>query len=310
MEVEERRPQNLNAGLNKGMRKYPVNEDLFHEIDCEQKAYIFGLICGDGYIGSQNNVSIRIIDEYLAAVMRDALNPDKPLHIIKSKNQPIFALDVYSKKLVSDLTRHGCGPRKSLKQTFPKISHDLIHHFVRGYFDADGSVFHANRTWRLAISIIATREFCETLAALLPVPSAIRDRSYVKMSDLRIGKQQDIILFRDWLYNGATIYLQRKKIIFDKIGLDSAGKPGRTQDGAVIRPVHQGAGRLVTDATKQKLRDAKKAKSPYSLTGRQMTFSEISTLIGRDRKTISSYASRHGLTVQEAIDYYGERAGL
>ncbi len=50
--------------------------------------------------------------------------------------------------MFEDLCKHGCVPNKSLILEFPKtVPSDLIHHFIRGYFDGDGSVFITRKKW-------------------------------------------------------------------------------------------------------------------------------------------------------------------
>jgi intein-encoded DNA endonuclease-like protein len=44
--------------------------------------------------------------------------------------------------MVADLEKWGCVENKTFKLNFPDfISEELIPHFIRGYFDGDGSVF-------------------------------------------------------------------------------------------------------------------------------------------------------------------------
>lgn len=50
-----------------------------------------------------------------------------------------------SQKTVDDLKQLGCIERKSLILKFPteeQVPFDLLHHFIRGYFDGDGSIFY------------------------------------------------------------------------------------------------------------------------------------------------------------------------
>ena len=52
-----------------------------------------------------------------------------------------YKLALNSDKLVSDIEKLGVVERKTLTLTFPNLREDLIPHFIRGYFDGDGSVF-------------------------------------------------------------------------------------------------------------------------------------------------------------------------
>ena len=40
--------------------------------------------------------------------------------------------------MAQSLIKLGCVPRKSLIITLPSIPKNLMHHFIRGYFDGDG----------------------------------------------------------------------------------------------------------------------------------------------------------------------------
>lgn len=63
-----------------------------------------------------------------------------------------------------DLIKHGCIPNKSLKLKFPTTVPDkLIRHFVRGYFDGDGSI--AKNEDRC--TLISTQEFCDELKKIV-----------------------------------------------------------------------------------------------------------------------------------------------
>ena len=45
--------------------------------------------------------------------------------------------------MFNDLIKQGCVPNKSLILTFPnkhQVPKNLINHFIRGYFDGDGSI--------------------------------------------------------------------------------------------------------------------------------------------------------------------------
>ena len=54
-------------------------------------------------------------------------------------------MSITSKKLAESLTKHGCHANKTYDLIYPSESifadKSLIQHFIRGYFDGDGSVF-------------------------------------------------------------------------------------------------------------------------------------------------------------------------
>ena len=87
-----------------------------------------------------------------------------------------YKLALISDKLVSDIEKLGVVERKTLTLTFPDLREDLIPHFIRGYFDGDGSVFlHTRKSGDgihececLGINICGTKEFLITLSTHLP----------------------------------------------------------------------------------------------------------------------------------------------
>src|SRR5690606_8445162 len=61
--------------------------------------------------------------------------------IINLKKRRYVRLNLNSKKMYNDLLDKGITPRKSLTLKPPKnVPKDLVRHWIRGYFDGDGSV--------------------------------------------------------------------------------------------------------------------------------------------------------------------------
>ena len=118
----------------------------FKNIDSPEKAYLLGLFYSDGCINSSNG------SYYASIVLHE---DDKYLLDIIVSKFPFFKLSkcathawsiVCSKKaIVEDLKANGMLFRKSTDNKellrLPNLDEDLIHHFIRGYFDGDGSVY-------------------------------------------------------------------------------------------------------------------------------------------------------------------------
>ena len=59
-----------------------------------------------------------------------------------------YQLSLRSKIICEDLKKLGCLQKKSKILVFPtesQVPKNLIHHFIRGYFDGDGSVWEGKR---------------------------------------------------------------------------------------------------------------------------------------------------------------------
>ena len=118
--------------------------DYFEKIDSFDKAYFLGLILADGNIMSKEwrmQISLSEQDDYILKKFNEYANFKTTLYKSHCESpKPRMALSVHSKKLVSDLMKHGVKDRKSINGTFipSSIPDHLVHHFIRGYFDGDG----------------------------------------------------------------------------------------------------------------------------------------------------------------------------
>lgn len=120
----------------------------------------------------------------------------------------------YSTKMCSDLIKLGCVPRKSLILQFPDIPSSVTRHFVRGYFDGDGCASWHNKKMKvpqLRLSFIGTLCFLTRLKNILKVESGILPKGRAKILQINGNKQAKRI--RDWMYQDALIFLDKKKNI-------------------------------------------------------------------------------------------------
>lgn len=122
--------------------KYKVNHDFFKEIDSEVKAYLLGIIAGDGHV-SKNGKAVGICanlkdTETLELFLKEVMPEGKILH--KSGNCKHVLVN--SKELAVDICKYlKINPgKKSDKITLPDLSEDNIKHFIRGLIDTDGCI--------------------------------------------------------------------------------------------------------------------------------------------------------------------------
>ncbi len=205
-------------------RKYKINESFFDFIDSEEKAYILGLFYADG----SNNIrrfkayiSLSEVDVDILYKIRSLISPDKPLLYSKRndgnsnhKNRYMFYID--NKHISKQLENLGCVTNKTFKITFPNwIDNDLIHHFVRGYFDGDGHIGIYNNKAR--ISVVSTESFCNKLKSIIENIGIKCSDLYCRFPerenstrDFRITGNKNVLSFLIWIYRDATIYMERK----------------------------------------------------------------------------------------------------
>lgn len=173
-------------------RQYSFNEDYFENIDTENKAYWLGLIAADGYISKrksgQNSFTLALHEIEPLEALRNDLESNKPIYIQdnskyenKYSNNIGYRITFVSNKMVSDLERNGIIERKTFKLKLPNLRKDLYSHFIRGYFDGDGSVFYSKSQNKideiLCVSICGTNNFLNELCVIMNIDS----KKYIKI---------------------------------------------------------------------------------------------------------------------------------
>lgn len=213
--------------------KYYCDYDFFSVIDTEEKAYWLGFLYADGCVTDAGGVNLLLGGQDKAHLVKyvKSINAEHPVeerHDAIRYNgvfhhmQHNVKVRLYSKRMAADLLKLGVGPRKSLTLTFPnhqQVPPDLLHHFVRGYFDGDGSISWSSRhryNGHWALSIIATDAFNEKMLGMLNKEIGLRTANLRPhpntrgMSYLNIYSIPDMNRFRDYIYRDATVYLDRK----------------------------------------------------------------------------------------------------
>jgi hypothetical protein len=200
------------------------NDDYFETIDTEDKAYFLGLLFADGNIyTARNRVQITLANEdaYILQTFAKAIGYTGKMYIDREKYSKLI---LPSKKMCEDLTKLGCTPNKSLTLEFPtEVPNELLHHFIRGYFDGDG---HISKNKKLVnpyyhINITSTIEFITVLKDILLNNCIETGNIYKRYKDNEVSAHQVYIInksarkFIQYLYSGATIYLTRKQKVYE-----------------------------------------------------------------------------------------------
>jgi len=210
-------------GIDLTNRRYNVNHNFFDEIDSESKAYWLGFLFADGYIrerksGNSLELKLSYKDKEHIELFKDTINSNHK--IIDGYNQVKYKsgissarmlhLAIYSSKLVNSIKKKGIHSRKTFTITKPDIDKSLIPHFIRGYFDGDGSFSFNNKTHTNKTNFAcASKEFREFLVSELS-QNDLNLRWYGDIK-LYIQNKLDNLKFYNYLYKNATIYLERKK---------------------------------------------------------------------------------------------------
>ena len=206
--------------VNKCPQKKHINNDIFTQIDTEEKAYWLGFLYADGYIGLTDN---RI---ELTLQLGDLEHVEKFKSFLKSEckvssNSYRCRLSVKNKKIKNDLINLGCVPQKSLILAYPsyeQVPKPLMRHFIRGYFDGDGCLCVTDKT--KSIDILGTYDFLYQ-----PCVESDLDTSKIYVSKSKsnkvyrivLGSKIDLYTFSNYVYEEANVYLDRKYDKYKKL---------------------------------------------------------------------------------------------
>lgn len=206
-----------------------IDETVFDNIDSEEKAYWLGFIFADGNISSEGyrfeiNLSVKDIDHMLK--LKSFLKGDDleiRIDTNKGEQYPMCRMSVRNKHLWNALNDKGCVPCKSLILMWPdeKIfaNKSLIRDFIRGYWDGDGTIGLYNGKYNriFNFNVAGTPMFLSGVQKYINLGGTLKNAStpsepskawILNYGSLKSRKAARI------LYEGATIYLERKYAIY------------------------------------------------------------------------------------------------
>lgn len=240
--------------------KYPINDSIF--LDSELKFYFLGLVAADGHVVClKNDWSVEIcLNKYdigLIEKLRDLISPSRPIHPKphKSKSASDAArLKISSRKLVEMVASYIEIEDKTHTLSWPEnIPDEYLCHFIRGYFDGDGTIDLTTNQQIVAgkkryyyvmrLRFLGTRLFLEGLTQAIhrltgiePVKVSAKGLENVSVICYS-GKSAARIL--ENLYDGATLYLDRKRAVYAKIRDTSKEKLGKIYNSPEGRLNHR-----------------------------------------------------------------------
>lgn len=207
-------------------RKYIYNLNFFENIDTEEKAYWLGFIYADGYISVNEEkyihklgISLSIKDFSHLEKFRKNINGNFPIKQYKGigyKEIEYCRVILHGEKIVKDLISHGVVEHKTLILKAPKIDENFIHHFIRGYFDGDGSITFTTSRKEYGIKIVGTEEVLNYIKDFIHDKNIAKIKKYYKrresdtVSCIDFSGNNQVRKFLDEIYKNATVFLDRK----------------------------------------------------------------------------------------------------
>jgi intein-encoded DNA endonuclease-like protein len=211
--------------------RYNYNTELFKCVDDEQQAYWLGFLYADGYVQKRKRIELAlgIKDIKHLEKYRDFVCPELPIGTrkisVRGKQFLCARVIVFNKYLHANIISLGCANAKSKTLTFPGVSQvpeGLLNHFIRGYFDGDGSVNLNAFTNNLHMTVAGTESFLNGLNTVLfqNIPNYTLTKLHKPINCeiyvLQKGGNNQIKGVYDYMYKDATVFLERKKEIFSK----------------------------------------------------------------------------------------------
>ena len=219
----------------KSSKKYHFNEDFFDNIDTEDKSYWLGFFYADGYVRDRKNCS----ESRLKLGIKDLSHLEKFKKTLDSDNEILIKeklaiLALNTKRFTEHLINKGCYQKKTFTIKFPYfLDKHLIRHFIRGYFDGDGSISESkkrkwngdvdeNRKQNVVNFVSGSDDMLKSIGEIISNSCKTKERKIYKYNDNKFGyiawfTNEDIELIYHYFYDNSTIYLNRKKEEFEKI---------------------------------------------------------------------------------------------
>lgn len=208
-------------------RKYKLNEHYFDIIDTEEKAYILGFIYADGnnmtkinrIAISLNSKDIDILKKISYILYNKEIISIYNRTTAKGNIYEYCSLVVFSKHMSKQLYKLGVVDRKSKVLKFPDfLDKNLYKHFIRGMIDGDGWIYiPTNNRCCPSVGLLATRninnvlqKFLEKELHLTSYLCKAHKQNINEMCEIRVKNYRQIKIFLDWIYQGASIFLNRK----------------------------------------------------------------------------------------------------
>lgn len=203
---------------------YECDETFFYNIDSEEKAYWLGFIYADGYItGNKLGIALAMRDIEHLEKFKKCIKATYPINTYMSnsnyKSIEYCRILINSPKLIRDIKSKGVVYNKSPIIKYPNkdmLDEIYYRHFIRGYFDGDGSLVLSKNS--INFKICGTKEFLEKLIEVFNSCSkySFKNVLFKRKKDnknnyyLSFGGRYKTLSVMNYLYDKSEVYLDRK----------------------------------------------------------------------------------------------------
>lgn len=208
---------------HKSLMNY-YDEFFFDKIDTEEKAYWLGFIYANGYLDNRNGIGIEldVKDKEHLEKFRKSIQAELNVKVYHKNStygpQTNCRFSLSSKHMHTILLGYYKSIHKTFEGEFPKIDKKLERHLIRGFFDGDGTIsFSQKKDYSKSIAtpsigFIGTKETLEYIESIssLDWHWCKRIKNNTNNFQISCGKVKQVLSFLHYMYDDATIYLDRK----------------------------------------------------------------------------------------------------
>jgi DNA-binding transcriptional regulator WhiA len=230
------------ANFKKTKQRYEFDKTFFDK-DTEESFYWAGFGAADGCLckkGGSFEFKFGLARKDISQLekFKKHIKATHPIHTgitkaVNSKHKDTQACSIVllNPDFERQLSRFNITLRKTHIYKFPEwmINHPLVNHFMRGYFDGDGSIYklrmRGGRTIQnYGFNVLGTREFLEVYKHILETQAGIdfkenRIRQRNGTCSLDYGGNGILFKIKEFLYKDHTFCLERKRDLFDDVKL-------------------------------------------------------------------------------------------
>lgn len=213
--------------IAKVVDKYNLKRRTRYDIIKEDKEFFYyfaGLIAADGYLYKVKNrieLSLQIDDIELLNIIANKLSIN--VYVSKTKAKDRARILFACKDFFTRLENLGITQKKSetMSLNLSAIEKEYLHHFIRGYFDGDGTIFYRTKngivTTNVEFAIVGNEDTIDKFYQYfydngieLNLNKDIAPNVSFKFCRIKTGRQENIVKIKELLYNNANYFLSRK----------------------------------------------------------------------------------------------------
>ena len=218
-----------------------TNHNYFRDIDTEDKAYLLGFFSADGHLEFKGNsycikIGVQIKDSHILSLYNKFLCSGKAT-IRVVKNLSMAEISIGSLDLGKQLRELGFDNNKTYNwKSLPIIPTEMYPHFIRGFFDGDGSIMVDRRIegkrlngYNKKFNIVCfNKSILEEIAVIMnlsnydllkrePTATSVKGHyaNFKTCWYLECNSTEELVKIHKFLYTNAKYFFKRKKDKFD-----------------------------------------------------------------------------------------------